>query len=171
MPTWLLICLIVLGAILLCLIVFFMEKRKEFLKKIKEKLKIKKPTKKIKEKKKNIKDNKAVPKTDQETKTQDDEEISFTEKEIIINEDGQKLECEPYQPDQSFETTPDYDVVQPSYRRRRSMFDQRRDYNRSQHFVKTREPIKDQIKALSPEMKAILFANVLETKLDEEDKF
>lgn len=171
MPIWLLICLIVLGAIFICLIVFFIEKRKEFFKKIKEKLKIKKPTKQIKEKKKNIKDNKAVPKTDQETKTQDDVEISFTEKEIIINEDGQKLECEPYQPDQSFETTPNYDVYQPSYRRRRSMFDQRRDYNKSQHFVKTREPIKDQIKALSPEMKAILFANVLDTKLDKEDKF
>ena len=36
---------------------------------------------------------------------------------------------------------------------------------------KRKETIKEQIQNLSPEMKAIIFANVLDSKIDDEDKF
>lgn len=152
---WLWITLIGLGALCFCGLVFVIEKRKKIFKKRSKVQRAEKKKAKLAEKQ--------PPQTLPE-KPKDD--VSLNEDVVeVLSEDG--VHEEVYTPSSEFVE----EVVYPVVSRQRPI---RRDPNAFANFkreyfpIEEKVPIKQQIKELSPEIKALLFAGVLDRKPDDQ---
>lgn len=156
---WLWIPLIIVGAVLICLFVFLYDKRKSIFKIFsKQERKAKKEKRSLKKSSKLQKDIKHVEHKD---------EVIFEEKNIeVVN--NESLQVEEYLPSDQFVENDVMPYI-PKFNRRRP---ERRDIShyeslRRKYGYENKKSIKEQIDSLSPEMKAILFGNVLDRKDDE----
>lgn len=154
---WLWIVLIIVGAAIACGLVFVVEKRKKIFKRhTKEEKKAKKEAKLAKKAAKN------TPAMPPEPKKQEDE-ISFNEKQIEIIDDA-KIESEEYTPSEDFVETDMTQYVGIPRRMTRRVVPT--DYDETD-YDDERQGLKEQLRSLSPEMKAVVFANLLDRKDDQ----
>lgn len=154
---WLWIVLIIVGAAIACGLVFVVEKRKKiFKRRTKEEKKAKKEAKLAKKAAKN------APAMPPEPKKQEDE-ISFNEKQIEII-DAVKVESEQYTPSEDFVETDMTQYVGIPRRMHRRVVPT--DYDETD-YDDERPGLKEQLRSLSPEMKAVVFANLLDRKDDQ----
>lgn len=153
---WLWIVLLVVGAAIVCLLLFVYEKRKQiFRKRTKEEKQAKKQARTIKKQAKTHPVQQEKPKS----------EISLTEKliEIIPEEDFQQEEYSPSAEFVEEEVLPPVRRVQRRVRPNDNFEQFRRNHGYSQAL---KQSVKEQIINLSPEMKALLLTGVLERKDD-----
>ena len=173
MPVWVWAILIVIAALVICVGIYIYTKRKAIYNNLKSKLSLKHFSKEERSKRKAEKQARKQPATPIEAKEKEPE-ISFEEKEIIVDEEKPDVQFEGYLPSSEFIERPAYvQEDRPTLRRRfpNSRFEQA-NWNRQRTIQQQQKlPIKEQIKNLSPEMKAIIFANVLDSRLDDSDKF
>lgn len=167
MKNWLWIVLIVVGSGVACVLIWMYSNRHNiFKRRSKEEKNAKKQTKKIAKEEKKAK---KVVKTTQlaETKARkDSDELSFSEKQIEIV-DNVKIQSEGYVPSDDFAgaETIEYATLPRRAPRRRPVEMPKREYNFETNTE--RESLKDQLRSLTPEMKAVVFGNLLDRKDDQ----
>ncbi len=181
LPIWIWIVFIIIGALLICLFAYFWSKKNLFKQKFKSVVNLKWLSKESREKRKQKKlAKKQEPAKAVVKEIKEEDKVSFDEKHApqVLN-DAETIEGEVYEPSTPFESHPDFYTTMP---RSMSQFGRhmpprfRREMpvsspNFSRRVVAQKGNIREQINQLSPEMKAIIFANVLDSKLDEDDKF
>lgn len=172
-PIWAWILLIIAVGVVICLLTFLFAKRKQIASKIFSAIKPK--SRQERHKKKLQKREKQEPKIVKKDDTnKQDEKLSFEETRApIASNAGPSIEGEVYEPSGGFNE--DFRYTKLSEPQRRRTFN-RENFSANRNipsFIqdKRKETIKEQIQNLSPEMKAIIFANVLDSKIDDEDKF
>lgn len=161
MKNWLWVVLIVVGSGVACALIWLYSNRKKiFKKRSKEEKKAQKEAKKIKKEAK-----KAPPAPAAPEKQKD--ELSFSEKQVEII-DNVQIQSEEYVPSDDFAGSGaiEYATVPRRMPRRRPQTD----YERPRRFEveeEQRESLKDQLRSLTPEMKAVVFGNLLDRKDDQ----
>ena len=156
---WLWVSVIVMGAIAICALLYVYEKRKQiFRKRTKEEKQAKKQAKLAKK-------SKVVAPAAEESKPKD--ELNLTEKVVeVIPEDS--IQEEEYQPSNEF-VVQDIFPTMPSrrmpIRRDANAYNQ---FKREFDYKPEKQSIKEQIKNLTPEMKALLLTGVLDRKEDDQ---
>lgn len=167
MRNWLWVVLIVVGSGVACVLIWMYSNRHNiFKRRSKDEKKAKKQTKKIaKDEKKAKKVVEAAQKADAETR-KDSDELSFSEKQIEVI-DNIKIQSEGYVPSDDFAGTDtiEYASLPRRMPRRRPVEMPKREYNFEAQTE--RESLKDQLRSLTPEMKAVVFGNLLDRKDDQ----
>ena len=171
MPIWIWIVLILIGAGVVCAIAVVWSKKSQIEQTVKEALSFKWLSKDARAVRKQKRlDKKQPPAPPPEKTPSEEDKLSFTETHLP-QQKPESLEGEIYEPSSRFEAEPATysSMARPNFRRmpRRETSFSRRPIPR----IRERTKLKDQIKGLSPEMKAVVFANLLDSKLDEDDKF
>lgn len=157
---WLWIVLLIVGAAIACVLVWAYSNRKKiFKKRTKEEKKARKEAKIAKKQAK-----KAPPAPPKPPKK--DDELSFSENQIeIIN--NVKVASEAYVPSDGFAQAAPAEYATTSRRMARRRPQMEIERPRSFEFEEEQRPsLKDQLQSLSPEMKAVVFANLLDKKDD-----
>ncbi len=177
LPIWIWIVLIIIGAVIICLFAYLWSKKSLIKQKIKSAVNLKWLSKDARQKRKQARiAKKQEPVKPVEKEIKEEDKVSFEEKLTpqVLN-DAKAIEGEVYEPSSTFESRPDFYTAMPQFNRRMPSRFRREMPTTSPKFSNSatlpKVKIKDQINQLSPEMKAIIFANVLDSKLDEEDKF
>lgn len=177
LPIWVWVIFIVIGAVVVCVIAYVWSKKSLLKQKLKSAVNLKWLSKESRDKRKQLR----LAKKQTEVKSvvkekSEDEKVSFEEKLSPQSLNTlQAMEGEVYQPSVEFaEHEETYSsLARPSqqYRRMPRLQPNSMMPNFSRKQIPQKMKLKDQIKQLSPEMKAVIFANVLDSKLDEDDKF
>lgn len=162
MENWLWVILIVVGAGVACALIWLYSNRKKiFKKRSKAEKKAKKEAKKIKKAAKNAPPTPAAPEKQKD-------ELSFSEKQVEIIGNAQ-IQSEEYVPSDDFAggETIEYATMPRRMPRRRPQMDYDRPRRYEVEEEEQRESLKDQLRALTPEMKAVVFGNLLDRKDDQ----
>lgn len=164
---WLWIVLLIVGAAIACVLVWAYSNRKKiFKKRTKEEKKAKKQAKKILKDERNAKKVlKTIPAAPVEEKKESDE-LSFSEKQIEII-DNAKVASEAYVPSSDFVKSEKIEYVGMPRRMPRRRIPMETERQSSFKFDEEKKlSLKEQLQSLSPEMKAVVFANLLDKKDD-----
>lgn len=155
---WLWIVAIVAAAAMACVLIWLYSNRKKFFKRrSKEEKKARKEAKIAKKEAKNAT-------VEPQPPQKKDDELIFTERETQVADDIQ-IQCEAYDSLGSSEDAGEYEIDFRRFDRR--MPQMQNDFTQYDYDVDQKESLKDQLRALTPEMKAVVFGNLLDRKDDQ----